>query len=274
MYRSAYPTGRNLRFLRRLRLRSVVSLTPEEEVSQELGAFCAAEGVARFHWRVERMREGRSKSVTLGKGTALEVLEVLVNPANLPVLVHCMDGTHVTGLVILVLRKLQNYNLGASLNECVRSLKESSAGVSAEERHFVETCKGSIVLPMTLPAWLWGGKRVAGHSHFKLTYLQAEPRAWAEAEVEGEEEGEAEAKEEGEAESKAESGGGSGEGDGGADGAAESVEGEGAGEPCGTGGGGMDVFGPRKSASLFLDALDLDTERSKGVGKAKGAMPQ
>ena len=255
VYRSGYPTVRNLRFLRRLGLRTVVSLTPEDDVNRDLASFCESEGVTRFHRRVERIREARSKSVTLGKGTVLEVLEVLVNPANLPVLVHCMDGTHVTGLVIMVLRKLQNYNTAASLNECVRSLKESSAGVSAEERHFLESCKGSIVLPMVLPKWLWGGKRVAGHSHFKLTYVGKDRDEFPEALKREEEGGEAA----GAGDGGAYSGGGDlgfgdrerpGSRNEGGDPANDSVQ--------------ADVFGPRKSASLSLDALDLDVEgRSK-----------
>jgi len=51
LYRGAYPTLRNFRFLRRLQLKSIISMTPEQP-SKDILDFAAAENIEVFHFQV------------------------------------------------------------------------------------------------------------------------------------------------------------------------------------------------------------------------------
>ncbi len=43
-----------------------------------------------------------------------------IEPSNLPLFIHCLDGANVTGVVVMCLRKLQNWNLSATFTEFTR----------------------------------------------------------------------------------------------------------------------------------------------------------
>ena len=105
LYRGAYPREPNFRFLERLQLRSLVSLSPKAP-SEALLEFCAAHNIAHTHIPLAKFKE--SDRVPLDDGDAArQALELLVNPARLPLFVHCLDGVHNTGTLIMLLRKLQ-----------------------------------------------------------------------------------------------------------------------------------------------------------------------
>ena len=102
VYRGAYPSLINLRFLRRLGLRSMVSLLPEPP-APHLVEWCKAFGVTHHF---ERVVPFDKDEVTLSNERAAELLQLLVWPQRQPVYVHCLDGVGVTGLLIMCLRKL------------------------------------------------------------------------------------------------------------------------------------------------------------------------
>eukprot|EP01047_Picozoa_sp_COSAG01_P042310 COSAG01_NODE_3688_length_5795_cov_2.922577_5_plen_80_part_00 len=47
--------------------------------------------------------------VTVTPKQISELLELLLNSDRHPLLAHCIDGTHITGLLVVCLRKLQNW---------------------------------------------------------------------------------------------------------------------------------------------------------------------
>ncbi len=58
VYRGAYPTLANLRFLRRLRLTTLVSLTPEPPTADVLD-FCRDHGIVLEHFMVDKHQESK-----------------------------------------------------------------------------------------------------------------------------------------------------------------------------------------------------------------------
>lgn len=116
LYRGAYPTLKNFRFLQRLRLRSIVSVTPEPPTA-DLVAFCAAESIALHHFYAEKFT---SDNVTVSPATVSQILQLLVKQEHLPLYLHCLDGANVTGIIVMVLRKLQNWTKVATLSEFCR----------------------------------------------------------------------------------------------------------------------------------------------------------
>ncbi|KAI8351413.1 protein-tyrosine phosphatase [Mortierella sp. GBAus27b] len=115
VYRGAYPKQRNLRFLNRLKLRTVLSLIPDAP-DGAFQAFCTQHGIQSVHLPVDKVKD----NVPLTYNRAVEALQIIINKENLPIYVHCLDGASVTGLVICCLRKLQTWNVSSALGEFLR----------------------------------------------------------------------------------------------------------------------------------------------------------
>jgi protein tyrosine/serine phosphatase len=115
LYRGGYPKPKNLPFLRRLKLKTIISLTPDP-VKPYLEEFCALEKIVNHHIKVEKPKD----SLTLTPSKALQVLQMLINPDNLPIYMHCLDGSIITGMVVMCLRKLQMWTMPIIIIEYTR----------------------------------------------------------------------------------------------------------------------------------------------------------
>lgn len=164
--RGAHPTLKNYRFLRRLRLRTVVSLNAEPAPAEDLAGFCAAEGVDLVVRRAVKYDDG--DVLSMAAPLVAEVLAVLLDPARHPVFLHCRDGGHNTGLVIMCLRRLQHWTNEAIHGEHRRYTKGGE--IHYQEQQFVEAFSGPVNIPYLMPAWLWGGVRISAHPSVKIHY--------------------------------------------------------------------------------------------------------
>lgn len=167
VYRGAFPRETNLRFLKRLRLRCIVSLLPKAP-GEAIGQFCAEQRIELRHFTVPKFKEGETP---LGAAEAQTLLELLIDPRHHPLYVHCLDGVHNTGMLIMLLRKLQCWNLSAVIAEFTRFVRGGS--ITSGEAQFVERFRGlanGIQLPADLPPWLW-----EGHLHAKHPTLLVQP---------------------------------------------------------------------------------------------------
>ncbi|KAF9131029.1 hypothetical protein BGW39_002340 [Mortierella sp. 14UC] len=151
VYRGAYPKQRNLRYLKRLKLKTILSLVPDEpdEVFQE---FCRQQGIRPIHLSVDKVKD----NVPLTYNRAVEAVQVIIDPDNLPIYIHCLDGAVVTGLVVCCLRKLQTWNISSAMGEFLRFLR--GGVISSEESVFVEKFGSEIEISKPIPPWLWEGQ--------------------------------------------------------------------------------------------------------------------
>jgi len=107
VYRGGYPTQRNFRFLRRLRLRSMVNLSAVKE-TDDLHDWCEHEEVEYVHYPAQKSKGDKGEpAVSLSTTTVALVLNRLINPQNLPAYVFCLDGVEATGIVMMCLRKVK-----------------------------------------------------------------------------------------------------------------------------------------------------------------------
>ncbi|KAJ8325327.1 protein-tyrosine-phosphatase [Batrachochytrium dendrobatidis] len=154
LFRGGYPKDRNHRFLARLGLKTIVSLTPEPLSEPSILKFAASNNITLVHIRVDRPKE----NIPLSFPKVAQILPVLIDSCSYPLYVHCLDGSLVTTLVIMCLRKLQCWSVASYRSECIRYLKE--AMLSSEEAEFVTKFTGdfeiSHALAARLPKWLWG----------------------------------------------------------------------------------------------------------------------
>ncbi|KAG0273790.1 hypothetical protein BGZ95_010394 [Linnemannia exigua] len=151
VYRGAYPKQRNLRYLKRLKLKTILSLVPDEpdEIFQE---FCREQGIQPIHLSVDKVKD----NVPLTYNRAVEAVQIVIDPENLPIYIHCLDGAVVTGLVVCCLRKLQTWNISSAMGEFLRFLR--GGVISSEESVFVEKFGSEIEISKPIPPWLWEGQ--------------------------------------------------------------------------------------------------------------------
>eukprot|EP00276_Gloeochaete_wittrockiana_P020159 CAMPEP_0184337620 /NCGR_PEP_ID=MMETSP1089-20130417/6028_1 /TAXON_ID=38269 ORGANISM="Gloeochaete wittrockiana, Strain SAG46.84" /NCGR_SAMPLE_ID=MMETSP1089 /ASSEMBLY_ACC=CAM_ASM_000445 /LENGTH=245 /DNA_ID=CAMNT_0026663489 /DNA_START=305 /DNA_END=1042 /DNA_ORIENTATION=- len=90
-----------------------------------------------------------------------------------PLFLHCLDGAHVTGHIVMCLRKLQNWNLSVVYAEFCRFTKGGE--ISRDESQFVESFKGELSIPEVVPMWLWGGVRINKHPTIRIKPLASLP---------------------------------------------------------------------------------------------------
>lgn len=73
LYRGSYPHSKNLNFLQRLRLKTILSLTPEP-LGEEIATWCSAQGVRMMHLKISK--EKKKKKHPIGFWEAKQALQV------------------------------------------------------------------------------------------------------------------------------------------------------------------------------------------------------
>lgn len=113
IYRSSFPQPQNLSFLKRLKLKSILSLMPEDypELQQE---FLQHENIKLFQLGMSGNKE---PFVNISPTLITEAVKIIIDPKNQPILIHCNRGKHRTGCLVGVLRRLQNWSLTIIFDE-------------------------------------------------------------------------------------------------------------------------------------------------------------
>lgn len=160
VYRGAYPRDKNFQFLKRLNLKTVLSLIPEQP-TEGLVKFCFENGINNLWIPVSKPKE----NVPLSYSKIIRCLQVLMHIENSPVYIHCLDGTVVTGMVVACLRKLQLWPVSMAMTEYLRFISDEV--VTPEEKEFVGKFNSPIEIPVGFPSWLWKGLSIASIASFK-----------------------------------------------------------------------------------------------------------
>jgi tyrosine-protein phosphatase SIW14 len=113
VYRSAFPRMRNAPFLKRLKLKSVVPLVPEDypvslaEFYENNGIKLITHGLDGNKWPFKE----------IDKMIFRNALADILCQANRPLLIHCNKGKHRTGALVGCLRKYRGWSLTSIFNE-------------------------------------------------------------------------------------------------------------------------------------------------------------
>ncbi|QLQ77971.1 hypothetical protein HG537_0A02180 [Torulaspora globosa] len=114
IYRSSFPRMENFAFLqRRLKLKSILVLIPEEYPAEN-EQFLKQSGIRLFQ---VGMSGNKEPFVNIPSDLLTRALEVVLNPENQPILIHCNRGKHRTGCLVGCIRKLQNWSLTMIFDE-------------------------------------------------------------------------------------------------------------------------------------------------------------
>lgn len=113
IYRSSFPQAQNFPFLKKLGLRSVLCLIPEE-YPESHAEFFEQEGIKLFQLG---MAGNKEPFVKISADLITDAMKVLLSPENHPILIHCNRGKHRTGCLVGVLRRLQGWSLTIIFDE-------------------------------------------------------------------------------------------------------------------------------------------------------------
>ncbi|KAJ2493695.1 tyrosine-protein phosphatase siw14 [Coemansia sp. RSA 2050] len=106
IYRSGMPKKRNYPFLKKLKLKSILTLILEEYPHQNQ-TFLSNNGIRLFQFGVAGNKE---PFADIPEDVMCEALVTLMDRRNHPILIHCNKGKHRTGCLVGCLRKLQEWS--------------------------------------------------------------------------------------------------------------------------------------------------------------------
>ncbi|KAH8883435.1 protein-tyrosine phosphatase, partial [Thozetella sp. PMI_491] len=111
VYRSSYPQAQDYTFIRDLKLRTIVTLV-DKDFPDSYRSFIAENGI-RHH--VFSMKGTKKEDIPMK--TMRDILRLVLNHQNHPLLIHCNHGKHRTGCVVAVVRKVTGWKLPRIVDE-------------------------------------------------------------------------------------------------------------------------------------------------------------
>lgn len=103
IYRSSYPQPEHYSYLSTLGLKTIITLV-DKNYTDDYGAFIAANNI-RHH--MFAMKGTKKENIPID--TMSDILALVLDRANYPLLVHCNQGRHRTGCVVGVLRAIADW---------------------------------------------------------------------------------------------------------------------------------------------------------------------
>ncbi|EER26108.1 Putative tyrosine phosphatase family protein [Coccidioides posadasii C735 delta SOWgp] len=131
IYRSSFPLPDHFESIKKLNLKTIVTLV-ENEHSRQFKKFIKDNGITSY---VIPIIANKDPKVFTSQNTVLEVLRILFNLDNHPVLVHCNKGKHRTGCIIACFRRAQGWSNTAAVAEYI---KYSAPKTRVLDRKFIE----------------------------------------------------------------------------------------------------------------------------------------
>ncbi|RPB28483.1 hypothetical protein L211DRAFT_388802 [Terfezia boudieri ATCC MYA-4762] len=143
VYRSSFPKEETFEFVRHLKLKSILTLFPEDYPEKNL-KFMKEVGIQHFQIGMPGNKE---PFVNIPKEGVARALKVVLDRRNHPVLIHCNKGKHRTGCVVGCLRKIQQWGLTLIFDEYRRHSHPKSRAL---DQQFIELFDQTPVMDVAL----------------------------------------------------------------------------------------------------------------------------
>ncbi|KAI6778975.1 uncharacterized protein J7T54_002617 [Emericellopsis cladophorae] len=112
LYRSGYPSSQHFPSMRKLRLKTIVTLVVHEEPDDALKSFVSEANIKQVFFAIKG-----TKKEAIPDAVMSDILGVVLEPSNYPLLVHCNKGKHRTGCVVAAARKANGWHSSRALAE-------------------------------------------------------------------------------------------------------------------------------------------------------------
>lgn len=91
-----------------------MTLVKRDELDHELQSFVNENGI---HQAIFNMKGTKKEAIP--PATMKSILQVMVDPRNYPLMIHCNHGKHRTGCVVAAVRKIEGWSVKDSIDEYV-----------------------------------------------------------------------------------------------------------------------------------------------------------
>ncbi|KAI9168382.1 tyrosine-protein phosphatase siw14 [Blastocladiella emersonii ATCC 22665] len=150
VYRSAFPKKKHFAFLKKLGLKSILTLILEEYPEQNV-KFLEENGITLFQFGVAGNKE---PFVDIPEDKIVAALACLMDKRNHPILIHCNKGKHRTGCLVGCLRKLQHWSHTSIFDEYRRFSHPKSRSMDQQFIELFDTDKAWAVIDKRhVPDW-------------------------------------------------------------------------------------------------------------------------
>ncbi|KAH7320818.1 tyrosine phosphatase family-domain-containing protein [Stachybotrys elegans] len=112
IYRSSYPKPEDYDFLRKINLKTIVTLVKKDDDDSELQTFLTDNGIRQIVFNIKG-----TKKEAIPAEVMSNIVNTVMDQRNHPLLVHCNHGKHRTGCVIAALRRAKGWSLKSTLDE-------------------------------------------------------------------------------------------------------------------------------------------------------------
>lgn len=150
LYRSSYPAYPHFDALRHLQLKTIITLV-QGDISLDYGNFVSSEGIV--HHQIPILANKDSQIYTDAE-TVHKVLNIVLDPSNFPLLIHCNKGRHRTGCMVACFRKITGWSLDACIDEYVTY---STPKERELDKRFIERFDPSSLKPTAYARGFVGG---------------------------------------------------------------------------------------------------------------------
>lgn len=116
LYRSSFPKFEHFEALSELELKTIITLVPEE-LDLEYAKFITTNGITHY---VIPILANKDPERYTDDATVTQVLELMLDARNYPMLIHCNKGKHRTGCMTACFRKACGWSDDAVIEEYVK----------------------------------------------------------------------------------------------------------------------------------------------------------
>ncbi|KAG0254225.1 hypothetical protein BG011_005890 [Mortierella polycephala] len=156
IYRSSFPKKKNFSFLKKLGLKSILTLILEDYPDQNM-KFLKENDITLFQFGIAGNKE---PFVQIPEDKICAALAVLLDRRNHPILIHCNKGKHRTGCLIGCLRKLQQWSHTSIFDEYRRFSHPKSRSM---DQQFIELFDGREAWKVIDSKWIPDWKTLGHH---------------------------------------------------------------------------------------------------------------
>ena len=116
IYRSSFPSFPHFETLADLELKTIITFV-DGPLDFAYANFITSNGITHYHIHV---KANKDDSIYSDQETIYQILDLMLDPENYPMLIHCNKGKHRTGCISACFRRVTGWTTEAAIEEYVR----------------------------------------------------------------------------------------------------------------------------------------------------------
>ena len=149
VYRSSYPQEAHFDALADLDLKTIITFV-NEPMSTAYASFISSNGITHHGIHV---KANKDENVYTATEVVHEILDLMLNPENYPILIHCNKGKHRTGCMTACFRRVTGWSVDRAIDEYVKYATPKEREL---DKAFIRRFDPSVMKPLALERRLYG----------------------------------------------------------------------------------------------------------------------